>query len=370
MKTRAFFLSACISGLALVAFACSTTTTVDDTSTDEDSGANTNNDPGNNNPGNNNPGNNGDDDSGTTNPGKDSGSPASGTTCADVCAQEAKPACASAPSTADCVSKCEALSSQVPAQCNGYYDAFLSCSAGATFTCNDKDLPTTSSCAAEGAALLKCVNGGSTPDGGSTTDGGTDGGSTDSGADDGGTCYDDTAAKAYPSTVTVGKGGDCTGAQVDAIVDGCLGAGGTDAACKTATGAPNDTCSKCVFGNNGNLPPILTLEGTALVDYNACIAIEIGHPECALALANQDICPASACETCADTTSEKTCEDEAVANVCSSLFDPAKVPAGCQAALGAVKDTDPAVTKCIGSGTSFAEAAKLTARVFCVDKRN
>ncbi len=201
-----------------------------------------------------------------------------------------------------------------------------------------------------------------------------DGGSKPKPGDGGGTgddsCYDESGAQAIQDGTGIGAGGECTDAQLDAFLSGCLGDSSSEDACNAATTGANETCAKCVLGGNGSIPPLLTIGQTSvLLNYQACIAIKIGKPECALATTNQSFCPATACQACDsnDQTASDACEKEAQEGICADLFADTAVPAGCAEAFAAVKDGDPAVTDCIGDGKEFAAAAKLTARVFCVE---
>lgn len=219
------------------------------------------------------------------------------------------------------------------------------------------------------------TNDASTPTG--DDDGGSGGGKDsgkptagDSGGGDEDSCYDETGAQAIQEGTGIGGGGECQSAQVDAFFAGCVGDSSSEDACNAATTGDNETCAKCLLGGNGAIPPLLTIGQTGiLLNYQACIAIEIGHPECALAVTNQAFCPATACSACDanDTAANDACEKEAQEGICSDLFADTAVPAGCAEAFQAVKDGDPAVTNCIGDGKEFLTAAKLTANVFCVE---
>lgn len=84
----------------------------------------------------------------------------SGNACNDVCAAQARAGC-SAFQMGTCVSNCQAQLSAAP-QCASVINAAIQCAAGATYTCNSSNRPTTMSCIAEGIMALQCA----TPDGG------------------------------------------------------------------------------------------------------------------------------------------------------------------------------------------------------------
>lgn len=319
MKTKVLLLSACIGGLAATVFACSTTTNTN--VTDEDAGPNNGNVDDNDDDDDGDP--NLDDDGGSTkqDASKDSGS--SGSLCQDFC--KALDAAKCGETSATCVDECESNPS-VPAPCNGYYEAFLECAAKSKFTCSDAGAPKLSGCTVEQAALAKCVGSqkdGGAGDGGTGTDGGADGG------DAGGACY--TPDDAVASTFTgLAPAGQCTDAQVDAIVDGCIGPAATDNTCDTALAAA-PACSACILGPQQPTDPlyvpafILYSDNTLDPNYGACLGVVTGKPECAAGDLNQLYCLSNACSTCADQASSTACTGTATGagGVCESSFSQA-----------------------------------------------
>ncbi len=319
MKTKVLLLSACIGALAATVFACSTTTNTD--VADDDAGPTNGN--GNDDDDDSGEPNIGDDDGGTTkqDASKDSGS--SGSLCQDFCKAIDAANCGETPAT--CVDECES-NPNVPASCNGYYEAFLQCASKAKFTCSDAGAPKLSGCTVEQAALAKCVGSqkddGGADDGGTNTDGGADGG------DAGAACY--TPDDAVASTFTgLAPAGQCTNAQVDAIVDGCIGPGATDNACDAALAA-SAACSACILGPKQTDPSyvpafILYSDNTLDPNYGACLGVATNKPECAAGDLNQLYCLSDACSTCADQASGTACSGTATGagGVCESSFSQA-----------------------------------------------
>lgn len=301
MKTKVLLLSACIGALAATVFACSTTTNTD--VADDDAGPTNGN--GNDDDDDSGEPNIGDDDGGTTkqDASKDSGS--SGSLCQDFCKAIDAANCGETPAT--CVDECES-NPNVPASCNGYYEAFLQCASKAKFTCSDAGAPKLSGCTVEQAALAKCV--GSQKDDGGADDGGTN---TDGGADGGGACYtpDDAVANYF---VGVGPANRCTTAQSNAYIDGCYGATATQATCDTATSATPDACLSCIEGpleDETHYSAALLTVGDTYINTKACLSVAVGKPECASADFNDFLCVLTACNTCNAQQSFDDCVDSA-----------------------------------------------------------
>lgn len=118
----------------------------------------------------------------TTDAGQDSGSTTTdsgptGPTCDDsecgtICKQAAKAACGDQPDIVGTCTQASQLKTLKP-DCAGAVDAAINCFKTATFTCKDGKT-TTTDCQAELTAAGKCVQGGSSPDGG--VDASADGG--------------------------------------------------------------------------------------------------------------------------------------------------------------------------------------------------
>lgn len=94
--------------------------------------------------------------SGTGGTVSDSGTGGGGNLCNDLCAAQARPNC-SAFQMGTCVSNCQAQYTAAPS-CAALLDAAARCAAGATYTCNMSNRPTTMSCLAEGLMSLQCVS--------------------------------------------------------------------------------------------------------------------------------------------------------------------------------------------------------------------
>lgn len=84
-----------------------------------------------------------------------------GDVCNDACAAQARANC-SAFQMGTCVSSCQAQLSGFP-QCRAQIEAAGRCAAGATYTCNSSNRPTTMSCLSEGIMAFQCTQGDAGP---------------------------------------------------------------------------------------------------------------------------------------------------------------------------------------------------------------
>lgn len=167
-------------------------------------------------------------------------------------------------------------------------------------------------------------------------------------------CYDEGAAGTLTDKVTAEfPGNRCTEAQIDAILSGCFGTGGSEAACKAATTDAAADCGECVLGPSASkatfdLPMFVPVgdDGSGLISVYACLAVKAGKPECALPLTNSIFCPATACSACEKAESD-ACEKEAEEGVCKDAIS--KVDQACVDALNALEDDGPEVAACTGS---------------------
>ena len=157
----------------------------------------------------------------------------------------------------------------------------------------------------------------------------TDSGIRDSGRDvkEPVTCYDEEAALALQGVAPVRGSGKCAAGKIAEFKAACLGSGSN---CQAFIDANKD-CSRCIIGGlQGDDPkttPIGALipvsEDSVSPNTAACAAIVIGKPECAVKLAGQVTCTASACATCEDEASDTDCSNKAAAGICKSTIDEA-----------------------------------------------
>ena len=148
-------------------------------------------------------------------------------------------------------------------------------------------------------------------------------------------CYDETAALALQGTAPTFGQNVCTQADVQALFNACFGPSASAASCD-AFSASNPDCMRCVLGplpgDVAATTPIAALipagEASLMVNIGSCAALAIGRPDCAVTVPKQLTCTASACETCADETSDEACREAAEVGICSSTVDSA-----CMAAL-------------------------------------
>lgn len=298
MKTNAFLFSACVSGLALVAFACSSTTT--DTPSAHDAGTNTGKTPS------------GKGDSGTTTPEeKDSGPTPDGSACDARCAQQAKAGCPNDGTIDECVANCTSTRDNLPAECGSDYDAFIACGATATFTCDeDEGKPSSSDCQDEALALLKCVKG--TTDGGAPDDGGTDGGTGQTCADAAyvGTVTD--ISKKYAWKAPTPQKGACTTAEVSTIQKN---ANTAKAPSDFIAGSVSKKCGACALTSSTDKswgPIVAFPDNSTLFNYGACAATVSNNATCGKMYEYLRICFREACHSCSDSTSFSECASAAM----------------------------------------------------------
>lgn len=173
-------------------------------------------------------------------------------------------------------------------------------------------------------------------------------------------CYDDQSALDLPGSAPVVGSGKCSDAQISALEAACLGSG---SGCDAYVDANKD-CARCVFGALDATDPASTPVGTVLsisdefviVNTLACAANVIGRADCALKLAVQETCVASACAICEDEASDGACRKEAAADICKDVMD-----AACTQAIEA-RSADWAA-QC--DGASFEESYAKVTKYFC-----
>ncbi len=97
-----------------------------------------------------------------TSGGVDSGTSGGGSNlCNDACAAQARANC-SAFQMGTCVSGCQGQLSAFP-QCSAQIEVAARCAAGATYTCNSGNRPTTMMCLSEGVMAFRCTQGDAGP---------------------------------------------------------------------------------------------------------------------------------------------------------------------------------------------------------------
>jgi hypothetical protein len=189
----------------------------------------------------------------------------------------------------------------------------------------------------------------------------------DSGEPETETCYDSTSAGILKDSVLTENfpGGRCTDSERDAILSGCFGQGGSQAACTAAMDAAKD-CGACILGGDSStktfdLPAFVPYgnNGKGLISIYACFAVALGKPECALDVTNPGFCTSSACESCAEDEAD-ACETQAQDDACKQV----QVPADCQAVFE-VKQSDAVFSKCVASQTDSMANLKATIHQLC-----
>jgi hypothetical protein len=174
------------------------------------------------------------------------------------------------------------------------------------------------------------------------------------------TCYDEEAALALQGVAPTRGSGKCGAGKIAEFKAACLGAGSN---CQAFIDANKD-CSRCIIGGlQGDDPkttPIGALipvsEDSVSPNTAACAAIVIGKPECALKLAGQVTCVASACSTCEDEASDTECSNKAATGICKSTVDEA-----CNKAVNDAASQWQATCR----GANFDEGYAKVAEFFC-----
>jgi len=174
------------------------------------------------------------------------------------------------------------------------------------------------------------------------------------------TCYDEEAALALQGVAPTKGSGKCGAGKIAEFKAACLGAGSN---CQAFIDANKD-CSRCIIGGlQGDDPkttPIGALipvsEDSVSPNTAACAAIVIGKPECAVKLAGQVTCVASACATCEDEASDTECSNTAAAGICKSTIDEA-----CNKAVNDAASQWQATCR----GANFDEGYAKVAEFFC-----
>lgn len=173
------------------------------------------------------------------------------------------------------------------------------------------------------------------------------------------TCYDEEAALALRGGAPTRGSGKCGAGKIAEFKAACLGAGSN---CQAFIDANKD-CSRCIIGGLQGDPettPIGALipvsEDSVSPNTAACAAIVIGKPECAVKLAGQVTCTASACATCEDEASDTECLNTAAAGICKSTVDEA-----CNKAVNDAASQWQATCR----GANFDEGYAKVAEFFC-----
>ncbi len=174
------------------------------------------------------------------------------------------------------------------------------------------------------------------------------------------TCYDEEAALALQGVAPTRGSGKCGAGKIAEFKAACLGAGSN---CQAFIDANKD-CSRCIIGGlQGDDPkttPIGALipvsEDSVSPNTAACAAIVIGKPECAVKLAGQVTCVASACSTCEDEASDTDCSNKAATGICKSTVDEA-----CNKAVNDAASQWQATCR----GANFDEGYAKVAEFFC-----
>ena len=131
----------------------------------------------------------------------------------------------------------------------------------------------------------------------------------------------------------------CTVPQITEFKTKCLGSGATGCDAFIDT---NKDCSRCIFGAlKGDTPdttPIPALlpvsDKSVTLNVQACAALAIGKPECAVPLAQELVCVESACSTCTVAADATKCNQEAAADICKDVVAAAKA---CNTAITAAR---------------------------------
>lgn len=186
-----------------------------------------------------------------------------------------------------------------------------------------------------------------------------DGGNKDAAA---ASCYDEEAALALPGSEPKRASGKCGAGKAAEFKAACLG-GGSQATC-TAFIDANKDCARCILGplqgDDAKTTPIGALipvsEDSVSPNTAACAAIVIGKPECALKLAGQVTCVASACSTCETDAEDTECSNKAAAGICKTTVDEA-----CNKAVNDAASQWQATCR----GANFDEGYAKVAEFFC-----
>lgn len=180
-------------------------------------------------------------------------------------------------------------------------------------------------------------------------------------------CIDEEALTFYArgtGHTTVFRGGRCTEAQLDALVEACFAYEGD---CQAAMSASPD-CTTCVLGDpegtNADYPLLteLTRDEDALISgIHACIGLEAGRVDCVKPLLDRLVCGSLACGRCRPEDAA-ACERDALLRGCQTIA----VPDGCAEAFA-----DPDVlAACTSPGGDRVGTLKKTGRRVCVAGRS
>lgn len=176
-------------------------------------------------------------------------------------------------------------------------------------------------------------------------------------------CYAEDEASILSDKVTAKfPGKKCSAQEVDDVVADCFGKEATEETCK-AFQTDHASCIECVLGpakaaDTFDLPAFLSLEEGGLISINACLAIALNKPECAIPLTNVTFCSVTACAACEEDAESDECSELAQAGICGQI----EVSEAC-VAVGQTEDTA-AIAKCYTEGDSLGSLKK-TVNTLC-----